>query len=187
MGIATGGLLLPSPFRWRASSPQSSSPTHCPAAGAEDSRTSTGRAGRAFALGSSHDSDVPRPPPHPHDRPRPPGRRDHRHRRHDGARPSSEGRRVVLVTCTRGEMGEIVVPEMDTPENHRRLGEMRAVRARAGDGGPRRHRVGEPGLPRLGHDGPRREPGPALLLAGGPRRGHRPARLDGPHGTSRTS
>ncbi len=37
------------------------------------------------------------------------------------------GRRVVLVTCTRGEMGEIVVPEMDTPENHRRLGELRAV------------------------------------------------------------
>src|SRR3954453_12194654 len=37
------------------------------------------------------------------------------------------GRRVVLVTGTRGEMGEIVVPEMDTPENHRRLGELRAV------------------------------------------------------------
>ncbi len=37
-----------------------------------------------------------------------------------------QGRRVVLVTCTRGEQGEIVVPEMDTPENHRRLGEIRA-------------------------------------------------------------
>ena len=37
------------------------------------------------------------------------------------------GRHVVLVTCTRGEMGDIVVPEMDTPENHRRLGELRAV------------------------------------------------------------
>ena len=37
------------------------------------------------------------------------------------------GHRVVLVTCTRGEMGEIVVPEMDTPENHRRLGELRAT------------------------------------------------------------
>ena len=36
------------------------------------------------------------------------------------------GNRVVLVTCTRGEMGEIVVKEMDTPENHRRLGEIRA-------------------------------------------------------------
>ena len=36
------------------------------------------------------------------------------------------GHRVVLVTCTRGEMGEIVVKEMDTPENHRRLGEIRA-------------------------------------------------------------
>ena len=36
------------------------------------------------------------------------------------------GHRVVLVTCTRGEMGEIVVTDMDTPENHRRLGEIRA-------------------------------------------------------------
>src|SRR4051794_4678609 len=36
------------------------------------------------------------------------------------------GRRVVLVTCTRGEMGEIVVPDLDTPDNHRRLGEIRA-------------------------------------------------------------
>ncbi len=37
-----------------------------------------------------------------------------------------EGRRVVLVTGTRGELGEIVVAEMDTPANHRRLGEIRA-------------------------------------------------------------
>ena len=33
---------------------------------------------------------------------------------------------MVLVTGTRGEMGEIVVPDLDTPENHRRLGELRA-------------------------------------------------------------
>jgi N-acetyl-1-D-myo-inositol-2-amino-2-deoxy-alpha-D-glucopyranoside deacetylase len=37
------------------------------------------------------------------------------------------GRRVVLVTCTRGELGEIVVKELDTPDNHRRLGETRAA------------------------------------------------------------
>ena len=43
------------------------------------------------------------------------------------ARAVREGRRVVLVTCTRGEMGEIVVPELDTPDNHRRLGELRAA------------------------------------------------------------
>ena len=43
------------------------------------------------------------------------------------ARAVRDGRRVVLVTCTRGEMGEIVVAEMDTPDNHRRLGELRAV------------------------------------------------------------
>lgn len=42
------------------------------------------------------------------------------------AKAAAAGHRVVLVTCTRGELGEIVVPEMDTPENHRRLGEIRA-------------------------------------------------------------
>ncbi|MEA2536715.1 MAG: mycothiol S-conjugate amidase [Chloroflexota bacterium] len=42
-----------------------------------------------------------------------------------------DGRRVVLVTGTRGEMGEIVVPELDTPENHRRLGEIRATELEA--------------------------------------------------------
>ena len=36
------------------------------------------------------------------------------------------GHRVILVTCTRGELGEIVVPDIDTPDNHRRLGEIRA-------------------------------------------------------------
>jgi LmbE family N-acetylglucosaminyl deacetylase len=39
----------------------------------------------------------------------------------------ADGHRVVLVTCTRGELGEIVIPEMDTPDNHRRLGELRAA------------------------------------------------------------
>jgi N-acetyl-1-D-myo-inositol-2-amino-2-deoxy-alpha-D-glucopyranoside deacetylase len=43
------------------------------------------------------------------------------------ARAVAEGRRVVLVTCTRGELGEIVVPELDTPDNHRRLAELRAA------------------------------------------------------------
>ncbi len=42
------------------------------------------------------------------------------------ARAVADGHRVVLVTCTRGEMGEIVVPDLDTPDNHRRLGEIRA-------------------------------------------------------------
>jgi N-acetyl-1-D-myo-inositol-2-amino-2-deoxy-alpha-D-glucopyranoside deacetylase len=42
------------------------------------------------------------------------------------AKVVAAGHRVVLVTCTRGELGEIVVPEMDTPHNHRRLGEIRA-------------------------------------------------------------
>ncbi|HJW21813.1 MAG TPA: PIG-L family deacetylase [Candidatus Limnocylindrales bacterium] len=47
------------------------------------------------------------------------------------AKAVRDGHRVVLVTCTRGEMGEIVVPEMDTPDNHRRLGELRAAELEA--------------------------------------------------------
>ena len=43
------------------------------------------------------------------------------------AKAVAAGHRVILITCTRGEMGDIVVPAMDTPENHRRLGEIRAV------------------------------------------------------------
>src|SRR5712691_10717212 len=50
------------------------------------------------------------------------------------AKAVAEGRRVVLVTCTRGEMGEIVVPELDTPDNHRRLGEIRAAELEAAMG-----------------------------------------------------
>ena len=43
------------------------------------------------------------------------------------AKAVADGHRVVLVTGTRGEQGEIVVKEMDTPLNHRKLGEIRAV------------------------------------------------------------
>ena len=42
------------------------------------------------------------------------------------AKATAAGHGVVVVTCTRGELGEIVVPELDTPENHRRLAEIRA-------------------------------------------------------------
>lgn len=50
------------------------------------------------------------------------------------AKAVDDGHRVVLVTCTRGELGEIVVPEMDTPDNHRRLGELRAAELEAAMG-----------------------------------------------------
>ncbi|MEM8532817.1 MAG: N-acetyl-1-D-myo-inositol-2-amino-2-deoxy-alpha-D-glucopyranoside deacetylase [Chloroflexota bacterium] len=43
------------------------------------------------------------------------------------ARYSAEGIHTVLITATGGEEGEIVVPEMDTPENHARLSEIRDV------------------------------------------------------------
>ena len=38
---------------------------------------------------------------------------------------ASQGVRTVLVTCTLGEEGEIVLPELDTEENHQRLAELR--------------------------------------------------------------
>jgi LmbE family N-acetylglucosaminyl deacetylase len=50
------------------------------------------------------------------------------------AKAVGAGHRVVLVTCTRGEQGEIVVKEMDTPDNHRRLGELRAAELEAAMG-----------------------------------------------------
>jgi N-acetyl-1-D-myo-inositol-2-amino-2-deoxy-alpha-D-glucopyranoside deacetylase len=46
------------------------------------------------------------------------------------ARYSAEGAHVVCVTCTGGEHGEIVVPELDTPANHARLAELRAEELR---------------------------------------------------------
>ncbi len=46
------------------------------------------------------------------------------------ARYSQAGHRVVCVTCTGGEHGEIVVPDMDTPENHARLRDIRAEELR---------------------------------------------------------
>lgn len=42
------------------------------------------------------------------------------------ARYSAEGIRTVLVIATQGEEGEIVVPELDTPENYARLKDIRA-------------------------------------------------------------
>jgi N-acetyl-1-D-myo-inositol-2-amino-2-deoxy-alpha-D-glucopyranoside deacetylase len=46
------------------------------------------------------------------------------------ARYAAEGARVVCVTCTGGEHGEIVVPELDTPDNHAALGSIRAEELR---------------------------------------------------------
>jgi mycothiol conjugate amidase Mca len=47
------------------------------------------------------------------------------------ARYSGAGDRVICVTCTGGEEGEIVVPEMDTPDNHARLADIRAEELRS--------------------------------------------------------
>ena len=41
------------------------------------------------------------------------------------ARYLAEGERVVCLTSNLGEHGEIVVPDMDTPENHARLADIR--------------------------------------------------------------
>ncbi len=47
------------------------------------------------------------------------------------ARAVADGRRVVLVTCTDGSMGEIVIPDRDTPEEHRRLAATRLLELEA--------------------------------------------------------
>ena len=46
------------------------------------------------------------------------------------AKYARAGDRVICVTCTGGERGEIVVKDMDTPENHDRLAEIRAEELR---------------------------------------------------------
>ena len=91
------------------------------------------------------------------------------------------GQRVVLVTCTRGEMGEIVVPDMDTPDNHRRLGEIRAgelERAMGALGVTEWENLGYRDSDMMGRAG---NHDARCLLAGGHRRGHRPARVPRPH------
>src|SRR3970282_85916 len=50
------------------------------------------------------------------------------------AKSVAAGHRVVLVTCPRGELGDIGVEDMNTPENHRRLGEIRAAELEAAMG-----------------------------------------------------
>ena len=47
------------------------------------------------------------------------------------ARAVAEGHRVVLVTCTDGALGEIVIPDRDTPEEHRRLAATRQLELEA--------------------------------------------------------
>ena len=87
------------------------------------------------------------------------------------AKAVAAGHRVVLVTCTRGELGEIVVPDMDTPDNHRRLGEIRAgelERAMGVLGVTEWENLGYRDSGMMGTDG---QPRSALLLAGRPRRG----------------
>jgi mycothiol conjugate amidase Mca len=43
------------------------------------------------------------------------------------AKAAQAGHRVIVVTCTGGEVGEIVVPALNTEENQRRLGELRSA------------------------------------------------------------
>ena len=115
-------------------------------------------------------------PSDPDDRPRPSRRRDDRDRRRDGqghrGRPS--GRPGHLHPRRDGRDRRPGDGHAGEPPP---AGRAPGGRARAGDGPPRRDRVGEPRLPRLRHDGSAREPRPAQLLAGEPRRSDRPARL----------
>ena len=65
------------------------------------------------------------------------------------ARYAAEGAHVVCVTCTGGEHGEIVVPEMDTPENHAKLAEIRAEELRRALARLGNDRLAHAGLRRL--------------------------------------
>ncbi len=88
------------------------------------------------------------------------------------ARYSRAGHRVICVTCTGGEHGEIVVPEMDTPENHARLRELRdeELRRALEQLGPIESR--RLGVRRLGDDGHAPERG--CRAASGPPTSTRP-------------
>ena len=85
------------------------------------------------------------------------------------AKYAAEGARVTLVTCTLGELGEIIPPDLrhllpDELGQHR-IGELdRACAALGVDGPPLPRRRGP--VPRLGDDGPAGQRRPALLLAG---------------------
>ncbi len=90
---------------------------------------------------------------------------------------ASEGRPVTLVTCTRGEEGEVLVPDTGAAGGaaRRRAGRPPGDRAGGGHGDPRRHRPPVPrrrgALPRQRDDGRAHQRAPRLLLAGRPRRG----------------
>jgi N-acetyl-1-D-myo-inositol-2-amino-2-deoxy-alpha-D-glucopyranoside deacetylase len=43
------------------------------------------------------------------------------------AKAARQGHRVVVVTCTGGELGEIIAPALNSRENQRRLGELRSA------------------------------------------------------------
>ena len=111
------------------------------------------------------------------------------------ARYVSEGVGVTLVTCTGGEMGEILVPELGAhgrrPGRHPRR--PAPDRARQGDGGARGHRPPLPrrvqALPRLRHAVARRRPrrrrrrrARQRLLERRPHRGRQRPRAGDPRG-----
>ena len=98
------------------------------------------------------------------------------------ARYVAEGAGVTLVTCTLGEEGEILVPELEhlAADRDDELGEHREIELADGDGGARRHRPPLPRrrrpLPRLRDDGRcRRTTVPSALLARRPDRGREPS------------
>ena len=96
------------------------------------------------------------------------------------AKAVAAGQRVMLVTCTRGEQGEIVVPEMDTPDNHRRLAEIRAgelERAMGILGVTEWENLGYHDSDMMGRAG---NVDPRNYLAGRPRRGRPPPGLAHP-------
>ena len=106
------------------------------------------------------------------------------------ARYAAEGAHVTLVTCTLGEEGEVLVPELahlaadqDDELGQHRVGELATAMEALG---VRDHRFlgGAGPVPRLRDDGAAHQRPARLLLAGRPRRGGRAAGRGDPRGAA---
>ena len=91
------------------------------------------------------------------------------------ARYADQGVRVVVVTCTGGEAGEILNPAMDKPGGAGADARAAPPGAGQGAGDPGRHRPPLARLPRLGHGRQRDQRPPGRLRQRRPGGGDRPA------------
>ena len=118
--------------------------------------------------------------PHPDDRPRPPRRRDDRDRRRRWPGPSPTATASSSSPAPAASWARSSCPRWTRPDNHRRLGEIRAAELEAAMGVlgvTEWENLGYHDSDMMGRPGNR---DPRTLLAGRPRRGDRPAGLARP-------